>query len=273
MKNQNLCSMLFLFGIAFVFSCQSSEEWIFEKEILLKHITPIGLVASNQHLWLSDVANNRIIKMDLKGKIIEEYPDFERPMHIALHQSKVYVPEYTTDTIKVIADGKTKILSLGEKPDAPSGIAVSDKVIAIADFYNHRIIVQTSDNTITFGKEGHNPGELYYPTDVEIRSEKIYVADAYNNRVQVFDLTGNHLQIIGEKDDIQVATGIEIGLNQVFVTDFEGDRLLVYDLKGVLKQILKVGLDKPSDLIVLGRQLMVVNYGNSMLTVFKLQNR
>lgn len=271
MKNRSPCSMLFLFGMACLFSCQSSEEWVFEKEISLKNITPIGLVATNQNLWISDVANSRIVKTDLEGKVIEEYSDIERPMHIALHQSRIYVPEYTTDTIKVIADGKTEVLPLDEKPDAPGGIAVSDKIIAVADFYNHRIIVQTADATITFGKEGHNPGELYYPTDVEIHGGKIFVADAYNNRIQVFDLAGNHLQVIGEKDNIQVATGIGIGLNQVFVTDFEGNRLLVYDLNGVLKQILEVGLDKPSDLIILAGQLLVVNYGKNALAVFKLQ--
>ena len=183
MKNRSLSRMVGLLGIAFLSSCQFSEEWVLEKAISLENVKPIGLVGSNQNLWISDVAHNRIVKTDLEGKVIEEYLDIERPMHIALHQSRIYVPEYTTDTIKVIADGKTEVLPLDEKPDAPGGIAVSDKIIAVADFYNHRIIVQTADATITFGKEGHNPEELYYPTDVDIHGGKIFVADAYNNRM------------------------------------------------------------------------------------------
>ena len=234
----------------------------------MENITPIGLVATDQYLWISDVANNRIIKTDLKGNIIEEYTGFDRPMHIALHQSKVYVPEYNSDTIKVIADGKTEILSLGEIPDAPSSIAVSDKVIAIADFYNHRILVQTTDTTLTFGKEGHHPGELYYPTDVDIDGGKIYVADAYNKRVQVFDLQGNHLQIIGQKDNLQVAIGVEVAFDQVVITDFEGNRVLVYDLHGNLKQDISGHFDQPVDVVINKTQMLIANYGTNDIIRF-----
>lgn len=94
-------------------------------------------------------------------------------MHIAIYQSKLYVPEYTTDTLKVFANGKTEALSLslGISPDAPSSIAVSDDAIAVADFYNNRIIFQKNNKSIQIGKEGHGQGELYYPTDVELYDE------------------------------------------------------------------------------------------------------
>lgn len=273
MKHRSLHRLPTLFGIVLLFSCRSPEKWVFQEEILLNEISPIGLIATDKHLWLSDVAHNRIIKTDLKGKVIEEYPGFERPMHISLHQSKVYVPEFTTDTLKVLTDGKTKILSLGEKLDAPSSVAVTENGFAVADFYNHRVLFQANDSTAIIGREGHDRGELYYPTDVEIYDEKIYVADAYNNRVQVFDLAGNLLQMIGETDDIRVATGIHVANQSLFITDFEGDRVLIYDPHGKLKQILHDRLNKPTDIYTHQDKMYVSNYGSNSILIFIKQNQ
>lgn len=272
MKSKRDRRLSFLLGIVLLFGCRTPEKWVFLEEISLNDITPIGLIATDQHFWLSDVANNRIVKTDLKGNIIEEYAGFERPMHIALYQSKVYVLEYTTDALKVLIDGKTETLSLDEKPDAPSSVAVSEKGIAIADFYNHRVLFQANGSTTIIGKEGHNPGELYYPTDVEIYDGKIYVADAYNNRVQVFDQVGNFLQIIGETDGIQVATGIHFANQSLFVTDFEGNRILIYDLNGNLKQILHDYLNQPTDVYIHLDKMFVSNYGSNSILIFIQQN-
>ena len=109
---------------------------------------------------------------------------------------------------------------------------------------------------------------MYYPTDVAIYKGKLFVADAYNNRVQVFDLKGNSLQIIGAKDGIRVATGIGIAHGQIFVTDFEGNRILIYDLRGRLQQVLDKDFIQPTDIAVAGSKLYVVNYGKNSLSVF-----
>jgi len=263
-------------GMLLFFSCADNQKreqasnWTFKKEIQLPEIAPISVIAQSKFLWLSDVDNNRVVKTDLDGKILEEYPGFQRPMHISMSHSIVYVPEYTADTIKTIADKRVAIFPLLERPDAPAGIAVKDETLAIADFYNHRVILQEGDAVSTFGKEGHQAGELYYPTDVEIFNDKIFVADAYNNRVQVFDKKGNSLAIIGDKNGINVATGLTLANDRLFVTDFFGNRILVYDLEGNLKQILTEGFDNPTDISVVRNELFVTNYGNHSLAVYGL---
>ncbi|MCZ6701638.1 MAG: hypothetical protein O6940_01215, partial [Ignavibacteria bacterium] len=145
---------------------------------------------------------------------------------------------------------------------------VNDSLIAVVDFYNHRIILQGKDDIILIGKEGHNEGELYYPTDAALVDVKIYVADAYNNRVQVFDYDGNSLQIIGDRDKINVATGIEVTDDNIFVTDFEGNRILIYDLNGKLIYIINEHLNKPTDIDVIGEKLFVSNYGSGSVAIF-----
>ena len=156
-----------------------------------------------------------------------------------------------------------------EKPDAPAGVFVNDSLIAVVDFYNHRIILQDENEVMIIGKEGHNKGELYYPTDVALVNDKIYVADAYNNRVQVFDYNGNVLKVIGNKDKINVATGIEVTDDNIFVTDFEGNRILIYDLNVKLIHIINEHLNKPTEISVSNYTIYVSNYAGSSISVIE----
>ena len=273
-------SITFLFGLILFVSCSENKkktaeirehatEWTFSKEIKLDNISPIGIVAEGDFLWLSDVDNNRIVKINGEGKIVEEYEGFQRPMHIAINNSKIYIPEYISDSVKILENGNVSVYSLIEKPDGIGGIAVDGNTVAIADFYNNRIILQQDDNLTIIGKEGHNDGELYYPTDVEIVNNLIYVGDAYNNRVQVFDFKGNYVRIIGWKEGIKVATGLKVTETQVIVSDFDGNRVLVYDLYGKLLQILVNNFNQPTDIEIVGNTMYVINYKGQTISVYK----
>jgi len=249
----------------------NNKQWKFVREIKIDSISPTGLQTDGEYLWISDAKNNRVIKTDLDGSIIIEYPDIKRPMHLSLYNSKIYVPEYLTDKIKIINDDEIEEYPLEEKPDAPAGVFVNDSLIAVVDFYNHRIILQAKDHITLIGEEGHKKGKLYYPTDVVLVNDKIYVADAYNNRVQVFDYNGNVLKVIGNKEKINVAMGIEVTDDNIFVTDFEGNRILIYDLDGKLIHIINEHLNKPTEISVSNSRMYVSNYAGSSVSLFHLK--
>jgi len=265
----------FFLGLLIIFGCsenkkkkQEATRWKFSKEIPLENISPIGIVAEGNFLWLSDVDKNRIVKIDLDGKIIEFFDGFQRPMHIAIQEDKIYVPEYISDTVKIIEKGIVSTLELKENADAIAGIAVDVNTFAVADFYNHRIILEQEDKVTILGKEGHNDGELYYPTDVAIKNDLIYVADAYNNRAQVFDLKGNYVRMIGLNENIKVATGLKVTDTQVIIADFEGNRILIYDLNGNLLQIISDKFNQPTDIEIVSNTMYVINYNGSSISVF-----
>jgi len=280
MKNKVVFVLIAAFlGTLFLFSCRGEQEkktemntqWKFVKNIDLNNVNPIGIVAQENFLWLSDVDNNRVVKTNLNGKIIEEYDGFERPMHLAIKRDKIYVPEYTSDSLKILEDGKVSTYKLKEQPDAIAGVSIDGNTVAVADFYNHRIILQQGNKVSIIGKKGHHDGELYYPTDVQISNDLIYVADAYNNRVQVFDLKGNYVRMIGWNEGIKVATGLKVTDSQVIVADFEGNRVLVYDLNGKLLQILSDKFNQPTDIEIVSNKMYVVNYKGKTVSVFEKQ--
>lgn len=272
--------IVFLFGLIVINGCSENKKkneeatntWKFSKEIQLNDVSPIGIVAEDNFLWLSDVNNNRVVKINSEGKIVEEHFGFQRPMHIAIKDSKIYIPEYTSDTVKILKNGIVSIYSLKEKPDAIGAIAVDGNTVAISDFYNHRVILQQDDEVTIIGKEGHNDGELYYPTDVEIKNDLIYVADAYNNRIQVFDFKGIYVKMIGWNENIKVATGLKVTDTQVIVADFEGNRVLVYDHNGTLLQTLVDKFNQPTDIEIVGNKMYVVNYKGKNISLFTNKN-
>ncbi|MGB0839439.1 MAG: NHL repeat-containing protein, partial [Chitinophagales bacterium] len=215
--------------------------------------------------------NNRVVSVDKTGVIQQTLTDFERPMHLDSQDGVVYVPEYGTDNILKLQGEKRDTLSLAKADslDAPAGVSVLGDEIAIADFYNHRILYFNGSQWQSFGKEGKAEGEFYYPTDVQMTQDKIYVADAYNNRVQVWNKTGGVEQIIGVEEKMNATTGLYVSENQLFATDFENDRVLVYDLTGKLQQTISENVTKPTDMLVIDQQLYVCSYKDKALLVYE----
>lgn len=263
------------------FSCTNKKKpttletekvtWKFVKLIALDTISPIGIASQDDFLWISDVDHNRVVKINHSGDIIKTVTGFTRPMHISINNSKIYIPEYTTDTLKVLQNENISVVPMLKKPDAIAGVSVENDRIAIADFYNNRIIIQQKNDITLIGKQGHKDGELYYPTDLQIKDSLIYVADAYNNRVQVFNLKGNYVRMIGWNDNIKVATGLKVTNTEIIIADFEGNRILIYDLYGKLIQILNTNFNQPTDIEIVKNTMFVVNYKGKSISVFSLK--
>ncbi len=266
----------FFFGIGTAFllvvGCSgSSVEWRFEKTIHLNGIKPLGIIVEKENLWLSDVDHNRIVKTDTDGIVLRSIIGLGRPMHIALNGGKIYIPEFLHYNITIIDGEKMTTMLLDISPDAPGGIDVKNGIKAIVDFYNHRLILIDHGKHSVIGKKGHADGELNYPIDVTLFEDKIFVADAYNNRVQVFDHSGKVLQVIGWREEIKVAAGLAVGPDRVYVTDFHGNRVLIYNFFGELIKILTTDLDMPTDIFVSSDRMYVANYGGGFITVFHLK--
>lgn len=271
-------------AILIVASCQEKPatemRWVHTKTIQLDGINPIGIAQGDDGIWLSDGDHNRVVLVDENGVFQKSIDSLDRPMHIDAIDRTLYIPQYGNDIVlraKVesqVFEDTIEPVYIKDSLDAPAGISVFQKnniyEIAIADFYNNKIHYSWSgQHWITFGKEGNADGEFYYPTDVQITQDKIWVADAYNNRLQVFDKKGNHLNTIGVDQKMNAATGIFVTESEVFSTDFENDRVLVFDLDGIFKQELKERISKPTDMMVIDGLLYVTNYKGKSLSVFE----
>lgn len=257
-------------------ACQNEEkpkEWSYQKTIKLDGVNPIGIAVADGKLWLSDGDHNRLVQIDADGKIAQSIDSLDRPMHIDAMNGTLFIPQYGNDKVETF-DGKGRFeFKVADSLDAPAGVGLYKNEWAVVDFYNNRILFRKGEDWISFGKEGKAEGEFYYPTDVQITDSLIWVADAYNNRVQVFDKAGKFVNMFGHDQKMNAATGIFVSKNEVFVTDFENDRILVFDHDGKLKQTLKEGIAKATDLLIKDGLLHIVNYRTGELVLYELKEK
>ncbi len=250
-------------------------QWVHVENIKLDGVNPIGIAQGENGLWLSDGDHNRVVLIDAQGSLIKSVDSLDRPMHIDHSNNLLYIPQYGNDWV-IEYDYTFEefplpvILRSVDSLDAPAGVSRFKGETAIADFYNNKIHYSENGlDWITFGKEGKEEGDFYYPTDVQITEDKIWVADAYNNRIQVFDKNGGFIRVIGEGQNMNAATGIYVSNNEVFTTDFENNRVLIFTLDGILKQIITDDIQKPTDILLSMDKLYVTNYKGSSLSVYE----
>ncbi len=263
--------MAFL-GIALLSACNNKpKQWGYSGTIELTGIAPIGMIAAADGFWLSDVDHDRLVKIDKTGKVLQEIAGLTRPMHLDGHDDNFYIPQFGADKIVRWDGSALHEVIVADSLDAPGGVALGEGMLAVADFFNHRVVVNKQDSSFIIGKEGHDNGSLYYPTDLKIDRDYLYIADAYNNRVEVYDHRGKYVRTIGWQEGIRVATGVEAGNQQIFITDFHGNRLLVYDVYGQLLQTFSQHLDNPTDALLINDKLYVVNYRGQNISIYELR--
>lgn len=145
----------------------------------------------------------------------------------------------------------------------------------------HRIQIVTPDGTLVreFGAYGDAPGQLNLPTAVATdKDDGIYVTEAGNNRVQVFDREGNSLRTlrIDGGGSLNQPYGIAVGPDgRVWVGDQGNNRIVCFGDTTVA-----IGgpgaepgqFNKPMHLTFIGGKLYVADSGNKRLQVFDPNN-
>ncbi|WP_414583270.1 scytonemin biosynthesis PEP-CTERM protein ScyF [Scytonema sp. PCC 10023] len=165
-------------------------------------------------LYAGDVRNNRINQYDSQGNFIRSF-----------------------------ANGQFTPLVNDRLFFGPSGVTFDkDGNLYVGDFNGERILKYTSDGQplgVIGGTRGTAPGEFQGVAGIRISpvSGNIFVADQYNNRVQVLDPNGNPLLAFGSAGSgpgqLLQPIGIEVDEEEnVYVADSINSRVQVFDKNG-----------------------------------------
>jgi peptidylamidoglycolate lyase len=161
-------------------------------------IMPHGLTVDKQNnVWLTDVGLHQIFKFSHDGKLLMKLGIAKVPGKDSLHFN------------------------------LPTDIAVADDgSFYVSDGYGNSRVVKFSSNgkyIKEWGVYGSKPGEFIIPHGIAIdQNNTIYVADRQNNRVQLFDTTGNFLMEL--KNNVQVEQLPSIAIdnsNHLFAIDYD----------------------------------------------------
>jgi len=160
---------------------------------------------------------------------------------MAYNDGKVYISEMLSHYVRIFqATDGSLVKSFGGlgffdgEFNCPAGIAFADGKAIVCDLNNGRL--QTFDldgNCLSeFGSKGDGPGSFDCPSSVctDAASGNIFVAEAGNKRVQVFDKELNHKSFITGPPFLSCNhVGYDHVNNRLIVSDAEADTVSLFD--------------------------------------------
>ena len=96
----------------------------------------------------------------------------------------------------------------------------------------------------TWGGHGDRPGRFNEPTGVAVGGGEVYVSDARNGRIQVFDREGRFLRQFGRKR-LGRPMNLTFAAGRLYVADYWHDRVFVFAPDGALGRAIGGAGDAP----------------------------
>ena len=164
--------------------------------------TSLAFDLVGQRLYVADTLAHEIQVFDQKGEVLfsiggrgEMDGQFNFPSHLAFVDDRLFVNDTMNFRIQIFNSEGRHLQTLGKHGvgsghfTQPKGVAVDSMGhVYVADALSNLIQVFEQDGTflLGFGSAGDSPGAFQMPTGLAIWDDLIYVADSFNQRVQVF---------------------------------------------------------------------------------------
>jgi DNA-binding beta-propeller fold protein YncE len=254
--------------------------------------SPTGIaVDANGNIFVADSNNGRIEKFAPSGAFVSIMGtkgsgprQLGQPSGIAVDRAgNIYVADASNHRLQKLAPDGTFIAEWSPGFYGPRKIAVGpDDSIYVVDQGRTRIVKLNPDGQVlaTWGTKGTGDGQFDDHTSVAIdpTTNKVYVADPINRRIQVFDSNGKFLTKWsipewGRGYGFE-ALAIDSKTGRLYASSANIDAVLVFDLNGTRIGTLTPKppdkLDGPSALVLVNRKLYVLNMHGSRVSVIDL---
>lgn len=206
--------------------------------------------------------HGEVIALDTDGRVLVYAPDGSVARQWRMPDSRIGKPEgvcvlrdgriVVADThyhrvVEFAPDGKS-FTTFGKEGRGPGEfiypVAVTRDAqdnIYVAEYgSNDRVQKFTSAGKflLSFGGFGTKPGQFQRPSGLVWHDGKIYAADAFNNRIQVFSDNGKFLEILGSGErplDLKLPYDLALGAdNTLYAIEYGAGRITRFDLNGRL---------------------------------------
>jgi DNA-binding beta-propeller fold protein YncE len=250
---------------------------------------PRGIaIDSAGNIFVADTNNGRIEKFSPRGAFVRSIGQFEAPNGISIDRSgNIYVAEIgSKHRVQKLAPDGTFVAEWAPGLYGPRRIAIGpDDSIYVVDSGRNRIVKLSPDGQVlaTWGSEGSGDGQFVGLSSVAVdpTTNKVYVADPINRRIQVFDSVGRFLtkwpvpqwgQPVGFED-----LAIDPDRGRLYASSANMNWILVFELNGnkigTLSPTPPDKLEGPSGLALTKDKLFVLNTGAARLSVIPLPAR
>ena len=196
--------------------------------------------------YVAEYARDRVSVVDSAGHLVRRVGGtggkalgaLDAPGGAAARGDTVYVADFYNHRVEaftprgVFLVGRPGRLWAG-RLHYPTDVATDDSLVYVADAYNSRIqvfrpngnYVRRSGGPLGLGVPGTWKGWFHVATGLTVAGGRVYVADFYNNRVQIFSDGGHYL---GEaRDSLRLPTDVAVGPHgALYVVDFGHQRVV-----------------------------------------------
>lgn len=121
-----------------------------------------------------------------------------------------------------------------------------------------------------WGEKGRNPGQFDDPTGIAVTDSEVFVSDARNSRIQVFDKEGRFKRAFGQ-NRLGRPMNLAISDETLYVPDYFKDVIHVFSLDGQYQQAIKTmnSFNSPGGVAVFsdGSLLVADTYGQRLVRV------
>jgi len=249
---------------------------------------PHGLaIDSAGNIFVADTGNGRIQKFSPNGAFVTSIASVD-PNGVAVDRAgNIYVAEIgSKHHVRKLGPDGTSIAKWAPDLYGPRKIAIGpDDAIYVVDSGRNRMVKFSPDGQVlaSWGSEGTGDGQFRGVSSVAVDSvnNRVYVADAMNSRIQVFDAGGKFQskwsvsewgQPIGFED-----LAIDSQRGRLYASSVHMDSILVFDLQGQrigsLRPTPPDKLEAPSALALAKDKLFVLDAGSARVFLIPLQNR
>jgi DNA-binding beta-propeller fold protein YncE len=257
--------------------------------------SPTGIaVDTSGNVLVADTNNGRIEKFSPTGALITTfgvkgtgYGQLSAPNGIAVdREGNIYVADASKHRVEKLAPDGTFVAEW-KSPEpgfyGPRRIAIgSDDSIYVVDQGRARIVKFTPDGRVlsVWGSKGSDDSQFDDPTSVTVdpTTNKVYVADPINKRIQVFDSNGKFQtkwivpewgQPYGFED-----LALDSKMGRLYVSSANVNAVLIFNLNGTrigtLAPTPSDKLEAPSALALTDRKLYVLDMAGNRVSVIDL---
>jgi hypothetical protein len=229
-------------------------------------------VDSGGNTWVVDVDSSQVYQFDSSGAYLDKFKDgaFDRPSGIAFDAAgNVYISEggqfwnddYGGQRIQIYDSAGNYLSTIGEAQTfgldnnhfhGPQHIAIYGTMLYVADGGNNRVQIFNistpaapvySATLGTAGESGSDNTHFNHPVGVAVDANYIFIADRWNNRIQVFSQTTRaYVATIGTglgtgNDQFNNPTDVAIdSAGNLYVADFANCRVQQFNSSHVYQR-------------------------------------
>lgn len=228
--------------------------------------SPFGLAINGSYIYASDTGNHRIAVFAKNGELVKTYgergigrTDLSFPTGLYVDkEGSIWVADSGNNRIVKLSKNLEPVSIFGDKnvTTKPLGIDISDGLLYVAESTSDRInIYDTSTGKFmtSIGAQGTAATGLKFPEDCCVSSRgDLIVCDTGNNRIQVYNLSGDHLVSFGNQGSLQLSSPKSVHSSfsgDIIVSDTGNKRVLVMTMGGSLKTIIDRDFEYPTSAI------------------------